>query len=217
MVNPRLYVLLFCLTLVAGYADAIAFFGLGVFTANMTGNTVLLGGAIVGRFVPHLPGDIGLVLPLLSLGGFVGGGCAAAVYLRRERGRPPLRTSAALLTVAVMLAVAAGVQHWGGAGSVPVAVAVLSTVMGVQSVVAVRAGVEGVSTTFVTGTLVRSILNLLGSPIESPALQAEGRTNAAVWACYLLGAVGGAVALRTLGPNALWVPAAVVSLLLPVV
>ena len=217
VVNPRTYLLLFCLTLVAGYADAVAFFGLGVFTANMTGNTVLLGGAIVGQFLPRLPGDIGLLLPVLSLAGFAGGGCAAALFLRRERGRPPTRTSATLLTVAVMLAVAAGVQRWGGPGSVALAVAILSTVMGVQSVVAIRVGVEGVSTTFVTGTLVRSIMNLVGSPIVSSALRAEGRTNAAVWGCYLVGAVAGALGLRTLGANALWIPAVVVSLLLPMV
>jgi uncharacterized membrane protein YoaK (UPF0700 family) len=216
-VNRRVYLLLFCLTLVAGYADAVAFFGLGVFTANMTGNTVLLGGAIVGSFLPRLPGDIGLLLPLLSLGGFVGGGWAAALFLRRERGRPPMRTAAALLTVAVMLAIAAGVQRWGGAGSVALAVAILSTVMGVQSVVAVRVGVEGVSTTFVTGTLVRSIMNLVGSPMASAVLRAEGRTNAAVWTFYLVGAVAGALGLRTLGANALWIPAVVVSLLLPMV
>jgi uncharacterized membrane protein YoaK (UPF0700 family) len=128
-----------------------------------------------------------------------------------------MRTAAALLTVAVMLAIAAGVQRWGGAGSVALAVAILSTVMGVQSVVAVRVGVEGVSTTFVTGTLVRSIMNLVGSPMASAVLRAEGRTNAAVWTFYLVGAVAGALGLRTLGANALWIPAVVVSLLLPMV
>ena len=216
-VARRTHLLLFGLTLVAGYADAVAFFGLGVFTANMTGNTVLLGGAIVGRFWPHLPGDIGLLLPLLSLAGFVAGGAAAALCLRYERGRPPVRTSAALLGVAVLLAVAAAVQHGNGTGAVRWAVTILSVVMGVQSIVAVRAGVEGVSTTFVTGTLVRSIMNLFGSPIESPALQAEGRTNAWIWTCYLVGATAGAIGLRTLGANALWIPAVVVSLLLPMV
>lgn len=215
--SARVYVLLFCLTLVAGYADAVAFFSLGVFTANMTGNTVLLAGAVVGHFLPHLRGSIGLALPALSLAAFVGGAWAAARFLRGELGRPPLRTSVVLATLAVMLAATAGLAHWGAAPAVPSATALLSLVMGAQSVVAVRAGVTGVSTTFVTGTLVRSIMTLAGSALRTEALQAEGRTNAAVWACYLLGAVLGAVALRILGPNSLWLPAAMVAVLLAVV
>lgn len=217
MAGARTHVLLYTLTLVAGYGDAVAFFGLGVFTANMTGNTVLLGGALAGHLVRRLPGDIGIALPLLSLAGFVAGGSAAALFLRNERGRPPMRTAAVLLVVAILLGVTAGLQRWNGAGSVPAAVTVLSAVMGLQSIVAVRAGVEGVSTTFVTGTLVRSIMNLLGTPTENALLQAEGRTNAWVWGWYLGGALVGAVALRTLGSDALWLPAVVVTLLLPVI
>lgn len=40
---------------------------------------------------------------------------------------------------------------------------------------------------------------------------AEGRSNAAIWACYLLGAVAGTVALYRLGGNALWLPAAAIA------
>ncbi|MGA8534584.1 MAG: DUF1275 family protein, partial [Candidatus Tumulicola sp.] len=108
-------------------------------------------------------------------------------------------------------------QRWGGVPAVPFAVAFLSIVMGAQSIVAVRAGVAGVSTTFVTGTLVRSIMALVGSPVRTGELRAEGRTNVTVWACYLAGAILGAFALRTLGSNALWVTAAVVTVLLAVV
>jgi uncharacterized membrane protein YoaK (UPF0700 family) len=207
-------ILLSTLTLVAGYVDAVAFFGLGVFTANMTGNTVLLAGAIVGRFIPNLHGDIGLLLPALSMACFVAGASAAALLLRGEQSRPPRRTLAVLTAVSGMLAVTAAFQRWGGPGMVPSAVALLSGVMGAQSVVAVRAGVPGVSTTFVTGTLVRSILDLAGSPAVTAGLRAEGRVNAAVWAFYLAGAILGATALLLLGPNALWLPAAVVALLL---
>jgi uncharacterized membrane protein YoaK (UPF0700 family) len=215
--SSRICALLFCLTLVAGYADAVAFFSLGVFTANMTGNTVLLAGAIVGHFMAPLHGSIGLALPALSLAAFVGGASAAARFLRRERGRPPVRTLLVLSTLAVALAATAGLQRWGAAPAVPFAVVLLSVVMGAQSVVAVRAGVGGVSTTFVTGTLVRSIMTLTGSAVRTEAQQAEGVANAAVWGCYLLGAVLGAVALKTIGPNALWLPAVVVALLLAVV
>jgi uncharacterized membrane protein YoaK (UPF0700 family) len=148
---------------------------------------------------------------------FVAGGWAAARFLRGERQRPPVRTAMVVSALAVCLAVTAALQRWGGAAAVPYAVALLSIVMGAQSVVAVRAGVPGVSTTFVTGTLVRSIMALAGNAVRTPSLESEGRTNAVVWGCYLLGAVLGAVALSMLGPNALWVTAAVVALLLIVV
>jgi len=208
----RTYLLLFCLTLVAGYADAVAFFGFGVFTANMTGNTVLLGGALAGRIAGRLPGAIGVWLPLLSIAGFVAGGAAAALFLRNESAQGH-RTSAVLLLVASLLALTAALHRWGGARAVPLDVTLLSAVMGLQSIVAVRAGVEGVSTTYVTGTLVRSLMNFLGTAVHNADLRSEGRANAAVWALYLGGAFAGAVALRLLGAGALWIPAAVVALL----
>ena len=216
--NARVLTMLVVLTLVAGYVDAVAFFGLGVFTANMTGNTVLLGGAIAARFVPALPGSIGLLLPALSVAAFVGAAVAAAGILRGEAGRPPLRSRGVLVAVAVLLAVAAAVQLEASRISFagPLVVGLLSAVMGLQSVVATRAGVAGISTTFVTGTLVRAVIDFAGTPAPQPSLRAEGRSNVAVWACYLAGAVGGSLALSDLRAHALWIPAAVVALLLPV-
>lgn len=213
----RLAVLLVALSLVAGYVDATAFFGLGVFTANQTGNTVLLGGAIAGHFIPNIPRIGGAALPALSLAMFIVGSFAAALALRGETGRPPVRTLAVLAAVTLLLGFTALLEHRGGGSTAPLAVAILSLVMGMQSVAATRAGVPGVSTTVVTGTLVRAVLDFEGTLPRTPAVRAEGWTNAAVWASYLGGAVAGAVGLHVLGPNALWVPAAVVALLLPVV
>lgn len=206
--SPRTIGLLVGLTLSAGYVDAVAFFGLGVFTANMTGNTVLLAGAIGARVLgkTHLPGGIGIVLPLLSIAAFVAGALAASALVRGEPKRPPLR-SAALLACVVVLFAAAGVLHWLAHGLIAPSVALLSAAMGVQSVVAVRAGVPGVSTTFVTGTLLTAVMDFEEARRPRPF---EGRTNAAIWACYLLGAVAGTIALYRLGGNALWVPAALV-------
>lgn len=206
--NPRTIGLLVGLTLSAGYVDAVAFFGLGVFTANMTGNTVLLGGAIAARTLgkPHLPGGIGIALALLSIAAFVAGAFAAGAVVRGETKRPPLR-SAALLVGVVAFIVAAGVLHRMPGGLVGPAVALLSAAMGMQSVVAVRAGVPGVSTTFVTGTLLTAVMDF-GEAGRAP----EGGTNAGIWACYLLGAIAGTIALYRLGGNALWPPAAAVAL-----
>jgi uncharacterized membrane protein YoaK (UPF0700 family) len=212
-VNVRTTGMLVALTLCAGYVDAVAFFGLGVFTANMTGNTVLLGGAIAARALGmHLPGAIGIVLPALSIVAFAVGAVVAAIALRGETGRPPVRTISMLAAIVALFGGAALLRHAGIDAAV--AVALLSAAMGVQSVVAVRAGVPGVSTTFVTGTLVTAIVGLEGMPTPEPA---EGRINLAIWGCYLVGAVAGTAALRLLGPNALWLPAAVVAVLTLVV
>lgn len=202
--------LLVGLTLSAGYMDAVAFFGLGVFTANMTGNTVLLGGAIAASMLGnvHLPGGIGIVLPLLSIAGFVAGAFAASSVVRSEIQRPPLR-SAALLTAVVALFIGAAVVYRMQHPLMPAAVALLSIAMGVQSVVAVRAGVPGVSTTFVTGTLLSAVMYFEEANQPRPA---AGRANAGIWACYLLGALAGTFALYRLGSNAFWPPAAAVAL-----
>lgn len=210
----RAFTLLAGLTLVAGYSDALAFFGLGVFTANMTGNTVLLGGALAVRAFPHLPIQVALWPPVLSLGAFVLAALVAAAVLRGERGRPALRTRGVMIAVVLLLGGAALLFHVGPASHALPAIALLSGVMGVQSVVAVRAGVPGVSTTYVTGTLVTAMVDLFGTA-PTPERRRAGATNVAAWGLYLLGALLGTAALGWLGDRALWVPAAVVALLLP--
>jgi uncharacterized membrane protein YoaK (UPF0700 family) len=105
--NARTIILLAGLTLVAGYADAVAFFGLGVFTANMTGNTVLLGAGIAARLVPHLSVPSGIGLPALSIVCFAAGAAAAAAILRGETGRPPVRTRLVMGVAAAALCAAA--------------------------------------------------------------------------------------------------------------
>ncbi|MGB8518859.1 MAG: YoaK family protein [Candidatus Tumulicola sp.] len=213
-IGARTYVVLGALTLVAGYGDAVAFFGFGVFTANMTGNTVLLGGAIAGRVFGALPGNIGVTLPLISVVAFVGGALAAALLLR---GRANFRRRALWLlsAVAALLAVTALLQR--GHAPRTLSVALLSIVMGLQSLLAVRSGVGGVSTTYVTGTIVHAIDTLLGRPEPDAVARSEGRANAGVWMVYLAGAFAGTAGLRLLGAGALWVPAGMVALLTAVV
>lgn len=208
--NPRTIGLLVGLTLSAGFVDAVAFFGLGVFTANMTGNTVLLGGAVAARAFGRmqLPGGIGIVLPLLSIAAFVAGSLVASAVVRSEDRRPPLRSAVMLALVVALIAGAELVQRLPHPLAMA-AVALLSVAMGVQSVVAVRAGVPGVSTTFVTGTLLSAVMYFEEAKRPHPR---AGRTNAGIWACYLIGAVAGTFALYRLGTNALWVPAALVAI-----
>ena len=77
----------------AGYVDAVAFFGLGVFTANMTGNTVLARRrdrrARVGR--PSTGRTSASCYRCFRLPGSSPGARRVAVSCAMRRGRPPLR------------------------------------------------------------------------------------------------------------------------------
>ncbi len=210
--NRRTLLLLGVLTLSAGYADAVAFFGLGTFTANMTGNTILLGAAIVRTFAPHLAVNVTVGLPALSIGCFAGGAIGAALFFRGEH---PRRRALLLGVAAALFVTAALLYRHPPDAAVVQCVALLSAVMGLQSVIAVRSGVPGVSTVYVTGTLVTAIVDAFGSR-PAPAVRQLGIANWAAWVLYLSGAIGGSIALVTLGTAALWPPAIAVVLLLPV-
>src|ERR1700758_2065481 len=83
-VRHPLTVLLLTLTFSTGLVDAVSYLGLGkVFSANMTGNVVLLGFGIAGGY------DLPIVAPIVSLlmflvGAMLGGRLADAVASRHR-------------------------------------------------------------------------------------------------------------------------------------
>ena len=131
-------VLVLGLTLVAGCTDALSYLGLGrVFTANMTGNTVLLGIAVAQR-------DAGAAArSAAALGGFVLG--AVVVGLAPER--KTRSVTAALVAELGLLAALLG--WWSVAGSAAHGaaqdglIALAGTAMGVQSAAVARLAVRG--------------------------------------------------------------------------
>jgi uncharacterized membrane protein YoaK (UPF0700 family) len=141
------------LTWAAGSIDAIGYVGLGhVFTANMTGNTVLLGMAIgQGK-------GLAALRSLLALLGFAGGAVIASLIVDRN---PPVHgwtrhTSRALLVETIILAVFTVTWHLplGRAESVHYLLIFLSAIaMGIQSATMRAVGLPGVVTTYITGTL----------------------------------------------------------------
>ncbi len=197
---------MFVLALAAGYVDAISFFGAGVFTANMTGNTVLLAGSIAARWWPHLPGTIGLALPLLSILAFVAGAAITAAAVGDRPSDSAVRRPL-LFCVALLLAASAIGWHVLPMWSIVIA---LSASMGVQSVVAIRLGMHGVLTTYVTGTLVSATMALCGR--RAAARTRAGIADLAVWALYLVGATAGAFGEAAFGTRSLWAAAAIVAL-----
>src|SRR5580693_3421476 len=122
---------LLALTFTTGLIDAVSYLGLGhVFTANMTGNVVLLGFGIAGA------GGLPVVGPLVSLGAFIVGAAAGGLLAGWMDKRHPTHLSAALVTeasligVAVVLCVALDVH--AGSLSGYVTIALLALAMGVR-------------------------------------------------------------------------------------
>ena len=152
--------MLLVLTWAAGNIDAISYFGLGhVFTAMMTGNTVLLGLALAQGEV------LAALRSILALVGFSVGVFVGALIVEREsqpQDWPAVVTNAIGLE-AVILGIFAGTSFiTGGAGVTYFLIFLFATAMGIQSAAVRRLGVPGIATTYITGTLTSLMVDLLG-------------------------------------------------------
>jgi uncharacterized membrane protein YoaK (UPF0700 family) len=177
--------LLLALTVVTGVVDAVSILRLGrVFVANMTGNVVFSGFALVGA-----PG-FSLSASLAALAGFLvgalGGGWLTG-RLGQDRGLLLRAGAAAELTlVAGALALTAGLP---GAVARDGIAALLALAMGVQNAVARRLAVPDLTTTVLTMTLTGIAADVRATDHGRAGL---GRRVLAVAAMFA-GAVGGAL------------------------
>jgi uncharacterized membrane protein YoaK (UPF0700 family) len=152
--TDRLHVaLMLTLSFSTGIVDAVGYLGLDrVFTANMTGNVVILAMGLTGA--AHLP----VVGPVLALAGFVAGAAIAGRVLRGvPAGWGPRDTGlitavAVLLVVAVVPTVIAGSSPYPAWIALPVT-ALLGTAMGMQAGTARHIAVADVTTVVITSTL----------------------------------------------------------------
>ncbi|MEU1006786.1 YoaK family protein [Streptomyces sp. NPDC005890] len=147
----RLVAVLLILTVVSGLIDAVSYLGLGrVFTANMTGNVVVLGFAAAGApgfSVPYTATS--LVCFLL---GAVTGGRTAARFGRGSRRRWARLTLAAEAVLVGGSAVAA--FAWPGAtGTRYALIALTAFAMGLRNATVRKLGVPDLTTTVLTMTL----------------------------------------------------------------
>lgn len=174
------------LTLVSGVVDAVSYLGLGrVFTANMTGNVVLLGFAAAGA-----PG-FSVAASLASLGAFLVGAVGAGRLVRRLPGRRLLLLAAlfiegGLVAGASVVAYAATSVSTGWARFVVIVLLALG--MGVRNSVIRRLAVPDVTTTVLTMTLTGLAAD---SSLAGGDNARVGRRAGAVGA-MLLGAFAGA-------------------------
>ncbi len=183
---------LLVLTLTTGLVDAVSYLGLGrVFTANMTGNIVLLGFGIVGS------GGLPVVAPLVSLAAFLVGAGLGGLLAMRIGDRHPAHVARALgveVSMIGMAAIVAGaVDVHPGAFSGNVVIAMLALAMGVRNATVRRLGVPDLTTTVLTMTLTGFAADSLPAGGSG---KGSARRVAAVLA-MLAGAVVGALLLKT--------------------
>ena len=191
-VRHPLTIVLLTLTFSTGLIDAASYLGLGrVFTANMTGNVVLLGFGLARA--QGLP----IVSPILSLAAFlVGSGVGAALGRLPERAHAAhlgvtLALEVTLVAAAAIMAAALDVRPNSFGGDTMVVI--LAFAMGARNATVRRIGVPDMTTTVLTMTLtgLAADSRLAGGPGTGTL-----RRTSAVLA-MLTGAVSGALLLRS--------------------
>ena len=188
---------LLALTFTTGLIDGVSYLGLGhVFTANMTGNVVLLGFGIAGG--TGLP----VVSPIVSLIAFLLGAAGGGVLAARCGDRHRVHVGSALAFEAAMLAVSALVTAVStvrpGTLAGNVVIALLALAMGVRNATVRKLAVPDLTTTVLTMTLTGLAAD---SRLAGGTGKGTGRRVAAVVA-MLAGALLGALLLKT----ELWLP-----------
>lgn len=193
---------LLSLALAGGALDATSYLGLGkVFTANMTGNTVLLVAGLAGGVDEHP------LRSLAALGGFVLGAFAGALVVPPgERPWPAKALPALRLELVALVAL---LIAWAACGVAAIRYELIACgglVMGMQSLVARSSGVRGVNTTYITGTLTTAIARLAQRVRPDPASSEGPGLPGSAWLAYGLGALAGAFAVSAWHYDAVWLP-----------
>ncbi len=192
--RDRLVVLL---AVVSGVTDAASFIGLGgAFSSVMTGNMVLLGlGAGTGD--GSLAARTGAAIAAFVLGGFIGGRLAGR-HTDGDAVWPPSITRALIAELAVFTIYGLALQLVHGHPQQSVVKTALlacnAVALGIQSSAIQRFGVQGLSTTYLTGTLTTTVVHIsAGRPLR------HVRLNLEVMGGLILGAaVAGFIAIHAM-------------------
>jgi uncharacterized membrane protein YoaK (UPF0700 family) len=174
---------LLALTFATGLVDAVSYLGLGrVFTANMTGNVVLLGFGLAGG--TGLP----VLAPIVSLAAFLlGAGWGGRLGKRLSAA---LTIEVGVLAVATLAALAISIRAGDASGDL--LIALLAFGMGVRNATVRKLGVPDLTTTVLTMTLT-------GLAADSPLAGGSGAgttRRVAAAGAMLVGALVGALLLQ---------------------
>ncbi|MGI5144387.1 MULTISPECIES: YoaK family protein [unclassified Streptomyces] len=177
-------------TAVSGLIDAISYLGLGhVFTANMTGNVVIIGFAAAG-----VPG-FSVLGSLVSLTAFLlGAGIAGRLDTVMRHRTSPHRLRMTLILETVLLATATGVA-FAASHAVYALIALIALAMGLRNGTVRKLAVPDVTTTVLTLTLTGLASDSTWAGGTNPR---AGRRLLSVLA-MLAGALGGALLVQHTG------------------
>jgi uncharacterized membrane protein YoaK (UPF0700 family) len=151
-VEPRLMFAVMTMTFVTGFVDAVSYLGLGhVFTANMTGNVVLLGFAVVGAT------QLSVARSLTSLAAFMVGAAIGGRIALRSRDVSSRRwlVTAGMSEVLMLFIAASAAMVIDRAAPLGVYAVIVFTAlpMGLRTATVRRLGVADITTTVLTTTL----------------------------------------------------------------
>jgi uncharacterized membrane protein YoaK (UPF0700 family) len=179
---------LLALSVITGLVDAVSYLGLGhVFTANMTGNVVLLGFGLANT------GGLPVIAPLVSLAAFLlgagtGGRIVAGLAARHTRYfGVALAIEAGLLGCAAIIAAAATVTI--GSLAAYAIIALVAFAMGVRNATVRKLAVPDLTTTVLTLT----ITGLAADSRPAGGASPNARRRVAAVASILIGALIGAL------------------------
>jgi uncharacterized membrane protein YoaK (UPF0700 family) len=194
MYDPRhgpLPLFLVLLTIVTGLVDAVSYLALGhVFVANMTGNVVFLGFAVVDAE------DFSVAASLTAIAAFLFGALAGgwlAGWQGAHRGRlfvTTLLIEASLVALALAASLFPIVSAQGGRYLI---ITALSVAMGLQNATARRLAVPDLTTTVLTLTLTGFAAD---SALAGGTNPRPGRRTIATASMFLGAAIGALVLLR---------------------
>jgi uncharacterized membrane protein YoaK (UPF0700 family) len=190
---------LLALALAGGCVDVISYIGLGkVFTANMTGNTVLLAVALVKG------SGADAARSAVALGGFSAG--AAVGLLLIASGDVPWPRRARRAFLFELLALIALLVLWAAVGVPAIRyplIAIGAAAMGSQSAAVRASDVRGVNTTYMTSTLLNAIAGAVQRFRDTPRNVDHGPSlPGAAWLTYGAGALIGGFAVNSWGAGA---------------
>jgi uncharacterized membrane protein YoaK (UPF0700 family) len=195
------------LALAGGVLDATSYIALGkVFTANMTGNTVLLAVALARG------SGADAARSAVALGGFSAGAAFGVMVIGPSVGSWPARAGGALLLE--LLALAGLLVLWLAVGVAAIRYALIALAgsgMGLQSAAVRASDIRGVNTTYMTSTLLNAIAGVVERLRRRPARREGPSLPGAAWVTYGLGALAAAIAVPSWQAGIVGIPLAIVA------
>jgi uncharacterized membrane protein YoaK (UPF0700 family) len=203
-VSSPLVVALFGLTFVTGVIDAVSFLGLGhVFTANMTGNVVLLGFAVGGT------ADLSVGRSLSALGAFATGSVIGGRLTNERKRTPPHQLLIAMHAELLFLCLAAGAALIAGDDTSFVrlspVIVLTALAMGLRNAVVRKLAVPDLTTTVLT-------LTVTGLAADSVVAGGTGPRSGRRMLSILTMCGGAMVGTMLLGPLGIWLSLGVAAL-----